>query len=67
METIINNLISKLLDQRKDLIYELKNLDPHLMNYSIKKMDLSQEISQIDFQIQNHLITLSSNQNLIQS
>ena len=67
METIINNLISKLLDQRKDLIYELKNLDPHLMNYSIKKLDLSQEISQIDFQIQNHLITLSSNQNLIQS
>ena len=63
METIINNLISKLLDQRKDLIYELKNLDPHLINYSIKKMDLSQEISQIDFQIQNHLITLSSNQN----
>ena len=63
MENIISAIVSKLLDQRKDLIYELKNLDPHLMNYSIKKMDLSQEISQIDFQIQNHLITLSSNQN----
>ena len=63
MENIISAIVSKLLDQRKDLIYELKNLDPHLMNYSIKKMDLSQEISQIDFQIQNHLMTLSNNQN----
>lgn len=67
MENIISAIVSKLLDQRKDLIYELKNLDPHLNNYTIKKQDLSQEISQIDFQIQNHLITLSSNQNLIQS
>ena len=67
MENIISAIVNKLLDQRKDLIYELKNLDPHLINYSIKKMDLSQEISQIDFQIQNHLITLSNNQNLIQS
>lgn len=66
MENIISAIVSKLLDQRKDLIYELKNLDPHLNNYTIKKQDLSQEISQIDFQIQNHLITLSSNQNLIQ-
>ena len=63
MENIISAIVSKLLDQRKDLIYELKNLDPHLINYSIKKMDLSQEISQIDFQIQNHLMTLSNNQN----
>ena len=63
METIINNLISKLLDQRNGLVNELRSLDPNLMNYSIKKMDLSQEISQIDFQIQNHLITLSNNQN----
>lgn len=63
METIINSLISKLLDQRNGLVNELRSLDPNLMNYSIKKMDLSQEISQIDFQIQNHLITLSNNQN----
>lgn len=63
MENIISAIVNKLLDQRKDLIYELKNLDPHLNNYTIKKQDLSQEISQIDFQIQNHLITLSSNQN----
>ena len=63
MESIVSAIVSKLLDQRKDLIYELKNLDPHLNNYTIKKQDLSQEISQIDFQIQNHLITLSNNQN----
>lgn len=62
METIINTLISKLLDQRNGLVNELRSLDPHLNNYTIKKQDLSQEISQIDFQIQNHLITLSNNQ-----
>lgn len=67
MENIISAIVSKLLDQRKDLVYELRGLDPHLQNYTIKKQDLSQEISQIDFQIQNHLITLSSNINISQS
>ena len=63
MENIISAIVSKLLDQRNGLVNELRSLDPHLINYPIKKMDLSQEINQIDFQIQNHLITLSNNQN----
>ena len=45
MENIISAIINKLLDQRKDLVYELRGLDPHLQNYTIKKQDLSQEIS----------------------
>lgn len=62
MENIISAIVSKLLDQRKDLIYELKNLDPHLNNYTQKRIDLSSEISVIDANINNHLFQLSNAQ-----
>jgi len=62
METIINTIVSKLLDQRKDLIYELKNLDPHLSNYTQKRIDLSSEINIIDSEVKNHLFQLSNAQ-----
>ena len=62
MENIINVIVSKLLDQRKDLIYELKNLDPHLNNYTQKRIDLLAEISVIDANINNHLFQLSNAQ-----
>jgi len=64
MEIIINTIVSKLLDQRKDLVYELKGLDPHLQNYTQKRIDLSAEISQIDAQINNYLFQFSNAKNL---
>ena len=62
MENIISAIVSKLLDQRKDLIYELKNLDPHLNNYTQKRIDLSAEINVIDAEVKNHLFQLSNAQ-----
>ena len=60
MEKIIEIIVSKLLDQRNGLVYELRGLDPHLNNYTQKRIDLSTEINQIDAQINNYLFQLSN-------
>jgi hypothetical protein len=58
MEKIIENLVENLSEQRLELVRYLKELDPHILNYTLKKMDLDTQINNIDMRIDNKLHTL---------
>ena len=57
-EEIIKSLVLELNQQRGKLLKDISELSPSDMNYSTKRLDLSNEIISIDNQISNYLLSI---------
>jgi hypothetical protein len=48
MENLIRDTVREYLDQRSTLVNKITDLDPHLLNYSVKNEDIKNQIQAID-------------------
>lgn len=61
--TIIEKIVDRLLEQRKDLIYELGNLNHNEASFIEKRITLENAIYNIDMQLDRRVMDCELNEN----